>query len=338
MTKTFSSYTNVVRRMLIEYNKELYDYFSEQNIEESWVEHDNWNGGIDFYDIIIRVPVDFFRNLRRKDVLGETEKKIGEFYNDAMRGDGESIQIRSVILKPSTNEISTWGENVDDSMWKPGLFRLFISHLSVNKESASNLKQCLKYYGIDCFVAHEDITPSKEWEIEIEKALFTMDALCAIVVPDFFKSQWCDQEVGIALGRKKLVISIDKGAVPYGFFGKYQALKSRDRNANEIAIDVKNALVVNEKTKILYISKLISLILNANNKSDALQYIDVIKSCEKVSKQFIENLRDNFKSNEILNSIDIIDAINPIFQSYGLTPLVQADPLVSKNSYEDLPF
>ena len=56
MAKVFSSYTNVVRKMVRNYNVELYNYFSEQNIEESWVDHDNWNGGIDFYMIIIRVP------------------------------------------------------------------------------------------------------------------------------------------------------------------------------------------------------------------------------------------------------------------------------------------
>ena len=188
MAKVFSSYTNVVRKMVRNYNVELYNYFSEQNIEESWVDHDNWNGGIDFYMIIIRVPVDYFENIRRRGVVEEIENTIGSFYNDAMRGDGESIQLRGVILKPIADDISVFGDNVDDSMWKPGHFRLFISHLSANKESASNLKRCLLDYGIDCFVAHEDITPSKEWEMEIEKALFTMDALCAIVVPDFIKN------------------------------------------------------------------------------------------------------------------------------------------------------
>lgn len=43
-----------------------------------------------------------------------------------------------------------------------------------------------------------------------------MDALCAIVAPDFKNSNWCDQEVGIALGQRKLVIPISKdGEMPY---------------------------------------------------------------------------------------------------------------------------
>lgn len=338
MTKVFSLYTNVVRRMVKNYNEELYNYFNEQNIEESWVDHDNWNGGIDFYMIIIRVPVDYFENLRRRGIIEEIENKIGGFYNDAMRGDGESLQLRGVVLKPTADDISTFGDNVDDSMWKPGLFRLFISHLSANKESASNLKRCLSDYGIDCFVAHEDITPSKEWEMEIEKALFTMDALCAIVVPGFIKSSWCDQEVGIALGQRKLVISIDKGNVPYGFFGKYQALKSRNKTANELASDVWKALYTNERTKAVYFNKLVSLILNSTIKYDAQKYIGIIKRCDDLSKHFVENLHSNILANSILNSEDVIDSINPLFQKYGLMPLSAISHSAKMNDYNNLPF
>ena len=143
-----------------------------------------------------------------------------------MKGN-DSIRLSEVAFSPSNASQIDFGTNNNDSMWNPGYFRLFISHVSAYKESASYLKKCLAFYGIDCFVAHEDITPSKEWEIEIENGLFTMDALCAIVVPEFSGSKWCDQEVGIALGQHRLVISINKGANPYGFFGKFQALKSK---------------------------------------------------------------------------------------------------------------
>lgn len=338
MTKIFSEYTNTVRRMIKGYNSDMYNFFCEQNIEEVWTYHDNWNGGIDFYNIIINVSVDYFEKLRKRGILEEIESTIAGFYNDAMRGDGESIQLRSVILKPTAEDISTFGDNLDDSMWKPGHFRLFISHLSTNKESASNLKCCLANYGIDCFVAHEDITPSKEWEMEIEKALFTMDALCAIVVPDFIKSLWCDQEVGIALGQRKLVISIDKGNVPYGFFGKYQALKSRNKTANELATDVWKALYTNERTKTVYFNKLVSLILNSTLKSDAVKYIEIIKKCDDLSKYFVESLHNNLIANNILNSEDVIDSINPLFQKYGLMPLSAISHSGHKNDYNDLPF
>lgn len=47
--------------------------------------------------------------------------------------------------------------------WKLGFFKMFISHLTSNKSSATNLKRCLEQYAISGFVAHEDIEPSKEW-------------------------------------------------------------------------------------------------------------------------------------------------------------------------------
>ena len=217
MTKNFAKYTKTVRELLKGYNLKLSDLFIEQNLEEVFVNHDNWNAGIDYYNIVLRVPVDYYSLLSQNNIVEESEQVIKDFYKEAMKGDGESIQLHSVLMKPFVDDSFVFGNSIEDvSMWKPGRFRLFISHLSDNKSSASNLKHCLSNYGIDCFVAHEDIIPSKEWEIEIEKALFTMDALCAIVVPGFIKSQWCDQEVGIALGQRKLVISINKGAVPYG--------------------------------------------------------------------------------------------------------------------------
>ncbi len=338
MTNLLSSYTRTVRKMLKEYNEELYDLFVDQNIDEVWLYHDNWNGGIDYYKIVVRVPVEFYAILRKRGIVEETENAIAGFYKDAMRGDGESIQLKDVFLKPSDDEIRTLGDNIDDSMWKPGFFRLFISHLSDNKIPASNLKQCLAKYGIDCFVAHEDIIPSKEWEIEIEKALFTMDALCAIVVPDFIKSQWCDQEVGIALGRRKLVISIDRGHVPYGFFGKYQALKSKDKSANEIACDVWTAIHTNEITKTTYFKKIVELILNAKNNNDAMHFISILGNCTEINKQHIENLHENWSSNSILFSSDVISSINPLFMKYGLTPITDISQLILPTDQEELPF
>lgn len=338
MTKIFSSYTSTVRKMIKMYNVELYNYFTEQNIEEVWVNHDNWNGGVDFYNIVIRIPVEFFEELRKNGTIERIENMINEYYTNAMRGMDDSVQISSIVLKPYADEMMFIGDNIDDSMWKLGQFRLFISHLTINKESASNLKNCLSNYGIDCFVAHEDITPSKEWENEIEKALYTMDALCAIVVPNFVGSQWCDQEVGFALGQKKLVIPIDKGNLPYGFLGKYQALKSKNKNVGEVANDIKNIISTNEKTKQIYLKKLVNLIINANNKLDALKYIEIIKKCENVNKYYIENLHDNFKTNEILNTSDVIESINSLFNIYGLESIICISPSSIKENNSYLPF
>ncbi len=337
MVKLFPSYTKVVRQMLKNYNEDLYNIFNEQNIEEKFSFVDNYNGG-EYYNIVINVSVEFFNNLKQNGILEETENAIKGFYNDAMRGEDNSNQIDKIILKPIADNIFLFGENIDDAMWRNGYFRLFISHLTANKDSASNLKKCLALYGIDCFVAHKDIRPSKEWEVEIEKALFTMDALCAIVVPDFIKSQWCDQEVGIALGQRKLVLSIDKGNIPYGFFGKYQAIKSKGKYTKDVAHDVWYAIYTNEKAKTIYYKKIVGLILNGTNKSDVMQFVKVLHNCEGVNKQYIEILHDNWTSNSMLNSSDAIELVNPIFKKYGLPTLALALQKNEQIENDDLPF
>jgi hypothetical protein len=86
------------------------------------------------------------------------------------------------------------------------------------------LKESLRVFGISAFVAHEDIHPTKEWQDEIENALFSMDAFVALMTEEFHESIWTDQEVGVAFGRGVPIISVKLGKDPYGFIGKFQAL------------------------------------------------------------------------------------------------------------------
>jgi hypothetical protein len=121
------------------------------------------------------------------------------------------------------------------SFWQPGFFRLFISHLSGIKALAHALKQSLSSYHIAAFVAHDDIEPTSEWQSEIERALRTMDAMTAIIEPGFVTSRWCDQEIGFAFGRGKLVIPLCAGADPHGFLAKHQGAQIKGRKATLVA-------------------------------------------------------------------------------------------------------
>lgn len=106
----------------------------------------------------------------------------------------------------------------------------------------------LKKYGIACFVAHKDIEPTKEWQNEIETALFSMDALAAILAKGFGRSNWTDHEVGFALGREKLVLPIMYGRNPYGLLSKYQGLRAEGKSLNEVSQIVFQALIKNRMT------------------------------------------------------------------------------------------
>lgn len=334
----FSSFIPTVRALLEDFDAELSKYIVESNIDEVWMSHDNWDGGIDYYNIVVSVPIGVFKSLKRRDIIEQAEKELGRCYAEAMRGEGETLQISSVLLRPTTSEVSLLGDNnYKETMWKPGYFRLFISHLSENKESASNLKECLQNFGIDGFVAHEDITPTKEWEKVIEAALFSLDALCAIVVPKFEESKWCDQEIGIALGRKKVVFSIKKGYDPYGFLGKYQALPNQN-NANDMAEEIVKTICVNEITRGEYFTKLVNLILNASSEQSAIRFIKVLLEVDYLDKQYVSLLHDNYTNNQTLMKGKVLETVNPLFRKFGLSDVEIRQQESSEIDDLDLPF
>jgi hypothetical protein len=105
-------------------------------------------------------------------------------------------------------------------------FRLFLSHKSEVRGETADLKEKLRPFGVSAFVAHEDIQPTREWQEEIETALHSMDAFAALMTADFHDSDWTDQEVGFALAREVPLIAVNLGRDPYGFVGKFQALRA----------------------------------------------------------------------------------------------------------------
>jgi hypothetical protein len=118
-------------------------------------------------------------------------------------------------------------------IWGDAGFRLFLSHKSEVKKETASLKERLSLFGIAAFVAHEDIQPTRAWQNEIENALHSMDAFAALMTEGFHDSDWTDQEVGFALARGVPVIAVHLGVDPYGFIGKFQALRTDWNGAAE---------------------------------------------------------------------------------------------------------
>ena len=134
-----------------------------------------------------------------------------------------------------------------------------------------------------------------------------------------------------------MVFSIKKGKNPYGFFGKYQALPSQ-RNANDMAQELAKAICVNELTRGDYFTKLGNLILNASSENTALKFIHVLSEAEYMDKQYVILLHDNFANNQTIMKENVLEAVNPLFQKYGLSELQIVIPSNNQDDEMDLPF
>lgn len=126
-----------------------------------------------------------------------------------------------------------------EGIWGESHLRMFISHVATHFEEVSRLKNNLAEYGISAFLAHEDIVPNSDWENTILRALATTDGLVAYLTTDFHQSDWTDQEIGHAMGRGMFIISIASGQTPYGFIGRWQAI----RKGNSIMADIASKTV-----------------------------------------------------------------------------------------------
>lgn len=243
--------------------------------------YDNYNGGTTFYTLTLEVPIERYAvaEPRRSDLEEAILKRMKDLTRTAA---GEDIT--QVVISPKMEEIPAEAlvEGAEPTapapaFWGAGYFRLFISHPSQAKAQAHGLKTELLRYQIACFVAHDDIEPTKEWEAEIESALRTMDALLAILTPNFLPSKWCDQEVGIAVGRGKLVIPLRAGSDPHGFLGKFQGINGIGQSNTQIARTIASALCRNSQSSQRFADSLIEQMSNVNTFENAKQTISILE-------------------------------------------------------------
>ncbi len=139
--------------------------------------------------------------------------------------------------------------NIEPSFWHKDFFRVFVSHLATEKKWAAELQTSLLRYGITSFVAHNDIVPTEEWQNQIELALFTCDALVALLHDKFHDSNWTDQEIGFAMGRAVPVFAVRLGQTPYGFIGRFQAFNGMGLSPAKLAEDLFETYIKNKQTK-----------------------------------------------------------------------------------------
>lgn len=226
----------------------------------------------------------------------------------------------------------------DVSYWKAGHFRLFLSHLASFKIQTSHLQTALRKFAISSFVAHEDIEPTKEWQSEIEAGLKTMDALAAILMPGFQESKWCDQEIGVAIGREVLVIPIRKGLDPYGFIGKYQGIQAQGKTIGEVAESIFLTLVKSPKTKNKILIALVGALSNSTTVEEAIEKVSIFKSLDSIPSEILENLKQQVLDNTLLtDSKEFIDNLNSMLVKYNAKRIV-VKTIKSETEWDDIPF
>ncbi len=228
----------------------------------------------------------------RNYVLARLKKAHDEVLQDLARHFG---------IAPET----TWN---NPTFWAEGRVRLFISHLAKEKRTATELRDELSRRGVSAFVAHNDISPSKEWQHEIEVGLNTCDALVALMVPGFHKSSWTDHEVGFVFGRGLPVIPVNMGEAPYGFLAKFQTCKYEDPES--LAETIFRILLQDPRTTKKMSSALVHQFETSVSFASAAQNLKLLKKIRHWDERLIERLKAATKKNDqIRGSFDVPEGV-----------------------------
>src|SRR5690606_12928274 len=190
----------------------------------------------------------------------------------------------------------------DPPFWQPGLMRVFLSHLSEHRVFVAELQSELLSYGISAFVAHNDIEPTTEWQVEIETALRTCHSLVALLHPDFHASSWTDQEIGYVMGRGLPVFSIRLGQDPYGFIGRFQGFNGNGKTAAQIAHELFDAYISNKQPREQLARALIAQLERSHSFANAKFNMGLLEKVEYWEPAVSERITDAAEANGQIQS------------------------------------
>ncbi len=185
-------------------------------------------------------------------------------------------------------------------------FKLFISHLSKDKESAKIIKDALKPYGIESFVAHEDIPPMDLWLPSIDKNLKEADAVLALITPGFKDSFWTNQEIGITYGLDKRFIAVSYIENPVGVINIYQAIKSGDitimqyEEKKGLIFKIIDCIIKDDRTFSIFIDNYFHALSNCEQYNESTKWariLPMIKENQSITKNQIETLIKIYNEN-----------------------------------------
>lgn len=189
-----------------------------------------------------------------------------------------------------------------DGPWNsPFPVTVFLSHVHEHRHFVGAVKTHLARRGIDGFVAHDDIQPSEQWREVIKAALGTCHAFVAFLHGRFHESQWCDQEVGWALGRGIPIVAVRPPNVERrdGFLEEHQDLLVSDAPNEErsVADEILEVVVRDPRTKFVGIRAVAEAFVNSGSYDMTRRLYEVLRSEDAIETDQLRRLEYAVQTN-----------------------------------------
>jgi len=193
--------------------------------------------------------------------------------------------------------------------------KIFVSHSHHEREIAGAIKDELNRFGGLAFVAHEDINPTEEWKSALLRNLRECDVFLALLSGNFASSEWTDQESGIAVALGKVIVPVKVNLDPYGFIGKYQALRW---DFEEPKLSLGKLVKVLFEKKQLTVEGLIRGFAESYSYDDAGLNAELLGSGISFSKtQIDEVVKASMLNSQIFASFSAKPLLDKLFSAYS---------------------
>jgi len=147
--------------------------------------------------------------------------------------------------------------------------KVFLSYHSSDKALAGDIKSNLCHYGLDVFLAHEDIQPTEEWRTRILSELKRTDVFLPLLTEKFLTSKWTSQECGVAVAKEIFIVSLKVSVDPFGFLSKYQAFNFKIENVARSCSGVAKVIHKNRRLQKTFLDGLIASVGRSTSFEEA---------------------------------------------------------------------
>jgi len=237
-----------------------------------------------FYDfplLFAEGPSEFEYYLNQAQKLNYVE------FDDTYKGYRLTIEGRRYLEELSKEELADSKKRI----------LVFISYSTKDKETVGKIKRQLENFGLEVFVGHDDINPSKKWIEEILRNLEKCDIFIPYLTKNFKKSDWTDQECGIADNLQKCILPLKIEYDPYGLINKYQALDISNKDSNSYGYEIIKRIITSQefpKVKDIIIEKFIA----SRGYDETRDIWDILFLFEKFSKKQINQIVKAYLEND----------------------------------------
>lgn len=132
-------------------------------------------------------------------------------------------------------------------------------------------------------------------------ALTTCEALIALLHEKFHASNWTDQEIGFAMGRRVPAFAVRLGETPYGFIGRFQAFNGNGKTPGQLARELFECFRKNKQTQHRMSQALVALFEESSSFAQAKERVGYLEELEAWEPSFAVRIRAAEQSNSQIN-------------------------------------